>query len=600
MKKQTITLIEAAKLTYGGSYDVNILDENNVLYERNHELERFVLESLAKQPTQLGEGVEWNDLDDGLDIDSKISKGLLTRKDSRGLVKDLLLQANKYAKNNWPTMSFIIGSPGIGKTRTLTYVLRQLLQRENVNVQYFFQKSNRAHLFLRRNGKTYAYETVETVQGASGTLFGNKLESDKLDTFILVDPNENGAIFVHPQLAHLIVSCSANSKHYHNIKKESISFKYYLGLPTTNEIEIMAGKLQPDMDPKTLHRRISYVGAAPRYLFRDDSFEERKKEIEEKAGTLNKEIDEDLVVRALTNGAVVSQNPTLWGALFAHVNIETTDSCGATRNYEEQRVSILSQYAAWLLYKRFRSALVQATITGGECDVTAVFEKLCAFDLSVGGTFKVATMKQKTNRISIQQIKPAASVIRVMASRSNGETRVRFVQPALKGDTSISTDYEAYDPPKKKMKVGPPFIVLSDGYAAIDFLNLHRQVFQVTMGSDHDMNGWVDLLLDAAILQRDKKGKLKIAAGAKQLDFYWVVPEHKKGWATRKPKLPTKADILKTDAKEKSVIDAAITKHVCQFVLFIEREQPQYSEFWSSLDVMRGRADQLGLGCHIM
>ena len=183
MDDRKITLQEAAKLSYDGSYDVVV--EDNVLYERCHELECF-LECLAKEPTQLGEGVEWYDLDDGLDVDAKVHKGLLTRKDSRGLVKALLHQTDMFAGKGWPTMSFIIGSPGIGKTRTLAYALRELLRRENVNVQYFFQKTKTASLFLRREGKTHAYKSApETSIEACGTLFRDRLENDKLQTFFL-------------------------------------------------------------------------------------------------------------------------------------------------------------------------------------------------------------------------------------------------------------------------------------------------------------------------------------------------------------------------------------------------------------------------------
>jgi hypothetical protein len=110
------------------------------------------------------------------------------------------------------------------------------------------------------------------------------LETDRLQTYILLGPSEYGAKFVHPKHAHLIVSCWANSKHYHNIRKEKVASKFYLGLPSTKEVEIMASKLKPELDHKVLLKRISDVGPVPRYLFREEShFEERKKEIFSKA-----------------------------------------------------------------------------------------------------------------------------------------------------------------------------------------------------------------------------------------------------------------------------------------------------------------------------
>ena len=223
------------------------------------------------------------------------------------------------------------------------------------------------------------------------------------------------------------------------------------------------------------------------------------------------------------------------------------------------------------------------------------FKKLCAFDLIIGGNFKVADMKSATRPTTVKHIAPAASVIRVMPSRNEKETRNMFVKPALSGLLSIPTDYEvseSYEPPEKRRRLESKFVVLSDGFSAIDFLNTNRQVFQATMGADHDMKGWVDLLLDATILTLEKSGKLTINAKAEPLEFYWVVPNEKVGWATRRPKIPKGADIPRKYIDQKDVIDQAIAKHVCQFVLFIEREQPRRSEFWSNWVPSRGGGEK--------
>jgi hypothetical protein len=71
--------------------------------------------------------------------------------------------------------------------------------------------------------------------------------------------------------------------------------------------------------------------------------------------------------------------------------------------------------------------------------------------------------------------------------------------------------------------------------------------------SDHDMKGWVDLLLDARILSVYDGGKLEISANAKPLEFYWIVPEHKTGWVAKKPKIPTKQDIPQKYRQENNV-----------------------------------------------
>ena len=110
------------------------------------------------------------------------------------------------------------------------------------------------------------------------------------------------------------------------------------------------------------------------------------------------------------------------------------------------------------------------------------------------------------------------------------------------------------------------------------------------------MRGWVNLLLDAGILTHNNSGRLEIAKQAKPLEFYWVVPNHQTGWGTRKPKVPTLADIPQEYAKDKKVIDQAIEGYVRQSVIFIEKEQPHYSEFWSTFDVFHGG----GKSCLVM
>jgi hypothetical protein len=325
LQEKTLEQI-AQYISYDGDYDVCITD-GMVRYERSPSLEKFV-KALAEEPVPLGNGVEWYDLEDGLDRDSRLVTGILTRKDSRGLIDAVIHNADKHVDKS-STMSFIIGSPGIGKTRALAFALRQMLQNANVNVQYFSQKENTAILFLRRKETTYAYKSKSGLFGpkaASGHLFTDALAYN-LRTYILLDPDEDGASFSHPMRAQLIVACSANIKHYHNIDKEKFVFKYYLGLPSTKEIETMALKLKPKLNNKVLLKRISDVGPVPRYLFDDDAaFVIRKNDIDRKVDKI--EINERVVVKALTDGTALSDDPSLCGALFAHVNVETTDADG--------------------------------------------------------------------------------------------------------------------------------------------------------------------------------------------------------------------------------------------------------------------------------
>eukprot|EP00978_Attheya_sp_CCMP212_P004732 scaffold10364_cov61-Attheya_sp.AAC.8 len=361
-------------------------------------------------------------------------------------------------------------------------------------------------------------------------------------------------------------------------------------------MEIMATKLSPGLGKRVLLSRINNVGAVPRYVFDEKAYKKRKVEIGK--NSQDSELDSNLVLLALTDGTVIEQRPTLCGALFAHVNVEEVDSAGHTStDYLVSRVSVLSQLAGWLLYRRFRGAFVQATIDGKDCDVAAMFEKLCLFDLIVGGMFSVCDMKLKKQKKSEKYIPPASSVIRAKPTRTEFDTRSVFVQPALSSAEDICADYEVSETvePKqkkhKKEKTGGQFIILSDGYSSIDFLNTNHQVFQATTGANHDMKGWVELLLDAKILSLDDKEMLSIHPEAKQLEFYWVVPKHQRCWETRKEKSLLNGDIQDKFLAQKRIIDSAIKKHVHQCVLFIEKEQHIALEVWYEFLPMRVGGD---------
>eukprot|EP00978_Attheya_sp_CCMP212_P004733 scaffold10364_cov61-Attheya_sp.AAC.9 len=201
-----IYLSEAAKLSYAAP--------------PNEEVQAFA-ESLDTPFEQLEEGVEWLDLQGGLDADSSLqSKGLITRTHSRGISAAVLARTEE--DDLRLSMSFIIGSSGIVKSRTLTFLLRELLKRDTVNVQYFDQKAKRALLFLRRGGMTHAYKGLSAPVIAHGALFDSEDKSaEHVETYILLDPSESGASFAYPSSSHLIVSCSANNNDYLNVHKET-------------------------------------------------------------------------------------------------------------------------------------------------------------------------------------------------------------------------------------------------------------------------------------------------------------------------------------------------------------------------------------------
>jgi hypothetical protein len=78
----------------------------------------------------------------------------------------------------------MVGSPGIGKSWSLIYALRQACLFDGANVCLFVTKDNMAYLFLRRGNKMYSWSNYFAKGEVAGPFFRRE------DVLILYDPPE--------------------------------------------------------------------------------------------------------------------------------------------------------------------------------------------------------------------------------------------------------------------------------------------------------------------------------------------------------------------------------------------------------------------------
>ena len=95
-----------------------------------------------------------------------------------------------------------------------------------------------------------------------------------------------------------------------------------------------------------------------------------------------------------------------------------------------------------------------------------------------------------------------------------------------------------------------------------------RDVYQATIGEDHERKGWVELLIDADILESDSTS-LQIANDAKVLKFYWVVPSWRKSKWSHAAKRVRKSDCTTLSTPDRETVNKALEDYVEQYVILI-------------------------------
>ena len=180
-------------------------------------------------------GLHYYELDSqhGIDRDVEFSPTLITRPHSRGVVDEI----EKVWKEDQPTVSYIVGPPGVGKTRSLQLLLRRFFlstdRKPASSMRYYSQKEEVALWILVVDDKLCVY--VAPASAPKGLFMTEDMRGTMFHrSVVLLDPKEarkGGAEFVIPRSHHLVIACSANENHFPvDQSKVRKLFEFYLGL----------------------------------------------------------------------------------------------------------------------------------------------------------------------------------------------------------------------------------------------------------------------------------------------------------------------------------------------------------------------------------
>jgi hypothetical protein len=165
----------------------------------------------------------------------------------------------------------ITGLPGIGKSWTLFYALQQALLYDGATVLFFFQKSDKAVLYLRRKNKLYAW-------AADSNSFAKSRLFMRTDVLVLLDPRkpcQGGAMFRLGEMK-LLYAASNNKDHFKSAAaKNNGKMQAILGPPLDRELQVILARLDPQLQQDVIDERKQNVGNLIRYILDEQKYKER-------------------------------------------------------------------------------------------------------------------------------------------------------------------------------------------------------------------------------------------------------------------------------------------------------------------------------------
>jgi hypothetical protein len=275
-----------------------IIEDKNS-WEFDAKVTRYANELVSKEAKPLEAGVEVVELKMFLQGNEENSPNLFTRKDSRALWDEVYSYLCSTSKSH----CLVTGNPGIGKSRSMTYLLRKLL-REGKTVVYEARKDSRVFAFIpispgipeQKVLPTYKVFVVQLrtfLPGACAVL-------QDPDNFYLIDPGNPASITNVP--AHTVLAASPNKAHYHEWVKRANTPMLCMPVWKKEELESMNKVLlggNPMLSNEQLEERYNMIGGIPRYIFATAA--DYTKFIGQLDNSL-KEIPFEIVVRAVEQG----------------------------------------------------------------------------------------------------------------------------------------------------------------------------------------------------------------------------------------------------------------------------------------------------------
>jgi len=225
----------------------------------DEEATAYAQELMACELVDLGEGVQVLRMTRGLQRSEKESPQIFLR----AQVRDVWARAHELITD--PAYHYhviVTGSPGVGKSRTLLLLLRQLL-REHKKIIFESPKDEAFYRFTPPNAAApdgqYEVHKVENIRAS----YIDELRDPTV--FYLIDPDKKYET-TSAKNAHTVLAVSPNSSHYRNLVDNEHVMTLYVTTATLEELQVMRPFLS-DLEEDQLKQRFYGVGGILRNIF---------------------------------------------------------------------------------------------------------------------------------------------------------------------------------------------------------------------------------------------------------------------------------------------------------------------------------------------
>lgn len=325
----------------------------------------------------------------------------------------------------------VIGSPGIGKSIGLYYLLKRLLERNSTVV-----------LEKRKSGLSFAFLPV---QGNEGVLRYNVYKSsyesyysellEDPNTWYLIDPPKAESWSGPPVVeAKTVLAASPDPNHLGEWKKSEDFTQLYMKPWDLDELKA-GGQYLCDNQKilMDLEKRYYYVGGIPRHLFNDQHYETALKQ----QNAVDYKAIESAFLRDDYTEIQDKSKPT--SALFSFKPIESKEEW--KRNglssefikYSRYTLEFVSQHAAEIVASQHLKKLMSAIECRNVEDGIAMgskYEKCAILLLQKGGTFRSFKLETPENK-AIKPVQTNPSHVKFEKLRRRRKRRRRSFMTAF-------------------------------------------------------------------------------------------------------------------------------------------------------------------------
>lgn len=451
----------------------------------------FASELLNRTEIDLGAGVTMIQLSKLLQKDNLSSRHLFTRHDSRLMWQEVY----KYLSRDG-THALVTGNPGIGKSRSLMYMIKLLLEDSKLVI---FESRRQKQFFAivppAKHGKGNSYKVWST--SAVGFNFLCPALQDP-SNFYLVDPGAvaEGPTFVE---AHIVLAASPNRDHYHEFIKDKGVQMYMMPPWTCNELIAVRSVIDNEapLSESEISSRFYKFGGIPRYVYA------LNQQYHDAIETALSELSFTQLLKSMEKGSIIEMNQSsaqrVPSILFQYKCVTIDQQASYKMESSNYRLEIASGFVLEQTHNRFWKEIANA-LNPKSIDYTGsfalgrFFEAVAVRSLSNGGIFKVHPLTAGSS----QHVNSELTLSKAGETSTTSKSHAAFFNAVAELPSSV-------DGGSKRAVVVPG----ASNQPVVDMMDAKNRAYQCTLQATHSVKANL-----AALLKKTNS----------PLDLYFVVP----------------------------------------------------------------------------